>query len=127
MEEDKQTAQDRPSSSSVTGRGRVSLDDELVPLSVAAQVAYFHLNGTLGVPDNRSLEELVRLGALALAEFAPICRTLEEGVLAPKQLEQLLIQPLGLNDERPDLDGFYIRRGDLREALVNLRKARHPF
>lgn len=58
MAEDKKPAEGRPSSYATTLRGPVSLDDELVPLSVAAQVAYFHLNGMrLGVPDNRSLDE----------------------------------------------------------------------
>jgi hypothetical protein len=48
------------------------VDEELVPLSVAAQVTYFHLSGMqVRLPEDRPLDEVVRLAALALAEIAP--------------------------------------------------------
>ena len=129
MPEDKKPAGSRSSTSPATQKpsGRVSVDDELVPLSVAAQVTYFHLTGMrVRPPEDRPLEEVVRLAALALAGVAPIHR-MPGGVLTSRQVAELLIRPLSGTNDRPDLDGFLIRRGDLRDALVSLRKARPPF
>lgn len=104
--------------------GRLSsVKDELVPLATAAQVTYFHLSGLrLYISDDQPLAEIIRITALALAEVAPIYRG--ERPLDPKQLDDLLIHPLISRQEQPDLDAFHVRRGDLRDALVSLRKAR---
>lgn len=104
--------------------GRLSsVSDELVLLSVAAQVTYFHLSGLReSSPDDRPLAEVVRIAALALAEIVPVYR--DGKALNPKELEDLLIRPLSSRREQPDLDAFCIRRGDLRDALMSLRRAR---
>lgn len=100
-----------------------SVKDELVPLAIAAQVTYFHLSGLrIYISDDQPLAEIIRITALALAETAPIYRG--ERPLDPKQLNDLLIHPLSSRQEQPDLDAFHVRRGDLRDALVSLRKAR---
>lgn len=103
--------------------GPSTADDELVPLSIAAQVTYFHLNGLrLNISDDRALTEVIRSTALALTQIAPIYRA--ERPLDPKRLDELLIQPLTSRQEQLDLDAFHVRRGDLRAALLSLRQAR---
>ena len=112
-----------PSSPSQQLRSLLSANDELVLLSVAAQVTYFHLSGLReSSPDDRPLAEVVRIAALALAEIVPVYR--DGKALNPKELDDLLIRPLSSRREQPDLDAFCIRRGDLRDALMSLRRAR---
>lgn len=97
--------------------------DEMVPLTIAAHVTYFHLSGLrINISDDQPVAEIIRIAALALAEITPIYRG--EGPLDPKQLDDLLIHPLSSRQEQPDLNAFHVRRGDLRDAVVNLRKAR---
>lgn len=113
-----------PTSSPSDQPGSLStIKDELVPLSIAAQVTYFHLSGLrIHVSDGQPLAEMIRITALALAEIAPIFRG--GSALDRQQLDDLLIHPLSSRQALPDLDAFHVRRGDLRDALINLRKAR---
>jgi hypothetical protein len=113
--------------SSTTASGSPSVDDELVPLSIAAQVAYFHINGSTGVSNDKPLEELVRVTAIALSQVAPIYGPDGGGpakLLDEPGVERLLLTPLRKRSEHFDLDLFHMRRGDLRNALVSLREAR---
>jgi hypothetical protein len=114
---------------SSTASGAPSIDDELVPLSIAAPVAYFHINGSAGVPDDKPIEELVRVTAIALCQVAPIYGADGEGParrLDEPGIERLLLRPLQDRGAHVDLDLFHMRRGDLRIALVSLREARNP-
>lgn len=114
---------------SSTASGAPSVDDELVPLSIAAQVAYFHVNSSTCVPDDKPLEDLVRVTAIALSQIAPIYGADGEGParrLDEPRVNRLLVTPLKNRSEHVDLDVFHVRRGDLRNALVSLRQARNP-
>ena len=107
-----------------------AIDAELVPLSVAATVAYFHLTGPLPdaeQPDSRT--RAVARAALALAQVAAIYVRASEGppqAMNAEALRRLLLDPMLDEEGQPDLDRFLIRRGDLRAALVTLRHARGP-
>ncbi len=46
--------------------------------------------------------------------------------MSAEELRRLLLEPMRDEARRPDLDRFFIRRADLRAALVTLREAR-PF
>jgi len=97
-----------------------ALDDEPVPLAVAATVAYFHVTEAAHQVTTRSdLAEVVPLVAIALSTVAPILG--ETGPLsAPEVRERLYAKP-------PVLHGLAMRRGDLRAAMVTLREARSTF
>jgi hypothetical protein len=101
-------------------RRRQALDEELVPLVVAATVAYFHVTEAAHqVTTQSDLAEVVPLVAIALSTVAPIVG--EEGPLGAAQLrERLYGRP-------PALDGLKMRRGDLRAAMITLREARASF
>ena len=105
------------------------LDAELVPLSVAATVAYFHLaDPRIQVEQAGSLLRAVG-AAISLAHVAAIYLGGAEGPARPmsaEELRRLLLEPMRDEARRPDLDRFFIRRADLRAALVTLREAR-PF
>jgi hypothetical protein len=113
------------------GEDRYALDAELVPLSVAATVAYFHLTDPrIQVGELDSLLRAVGRAAISLAQVAVIhLRGSEEPArqMNAEELRRLLLEPMLDEARRPDLDRFLIRRGDLRAALVSLREARGPF
>ena len=112
------------------GEDRHVLDAELVPLSVAATVAYFHLaDPRIQVEQAGSLLRAVGRAAISLAHVAAIYLGGAEGPARPmsaEELRRLLLEPMRDEARRPDLDRFFIRRADLRAALVTLREAR-PF
>jgi hypothetical protein len=104
-------------------------DDELVPLSVAARVAYFQLTRINGGSHGESaLAEATRLAAIALAQVAPIYASAEAG--EPIHLSELQIEELLFRSARergaPGLDNLHIRRGDLKTALASLLAATRP-
>ena len=108
-----------------------ALDNELVPLSVAANVTYFHLTEVgKQVLMQENLAEILPVVAVALSQVAPIYRAPMDGEAPPqlgeREIEALLFKPVR-DGAPPSLDGFSIRRGDLRKALVTLREARHLF
>jgi len=107
---------------------QAELDGEMVPLSVAATVAYFHLTALAKQIDtDAQLADVVQVVAVALSQVAPIYSAGAGAVEAVnRELDALLLRRS--NEESPaDLDRFAIRRGDLRTALTTLREARHLF
>lgn len=97
------------------------LDDELVPLPVAATVAYFHVTDAAHqVSTQEALADVVPLVAIALSTIAPIHA--ESGPLSASALRDMLYAK-----RRPNVDGLRIRRGDLRRAMITLREARAAF
>jgi hypothetical protein len=110
---------------------RQALDAELVPLSVAATVAYFHLtNPRVEVEQADSRVRAVARAALALAQLSAIFVRASDGRPQPinaEELRRLLVDPILDQARHPDLDRFLIRRADLRAALVTLRDARGRF
>ena len=105
-----------------------ALDEELVPLPVAATVAYFHLTHAITqVGQAELLTRAVGLTALAISQVASIhLRVAGEPTraLSAAEVEGLLVRPMLEESRRPDLDPFLIRRGELRRALATLRGAR---
>ena len=97
------------------------LDEELVPLHVAATVAYFHITDAAHqVSTREALAVVVPLVAIALSTIAPIHA--ENGPLSSAALRDALYK-----ERRPNVDGLMIRRGDLRRAMITLREARAAF
>jgi hypothetical protein len=107
---------------------RHALDEELVPLSVAATVAYFHLTHAITqVGQADVLLRAVALTALAISQVASIHlggAGDPKRALSAAEVDRLLVQPMLERAPCPDLDRFLIRRGELRRALASLRVAR---
>ncbi|HZM37376.1 MAG TPA: hypothetical protein VFC18_23155 [Burkholderiales bacterium] len=100
---------------------QAQLDHELVPLPVAATVAYFHITEAAHqVRTQSDLADVVPLVAIALSTIAPIHA--DSGPLSSAEVRERLY-----GKRRPDLDGLAIRRGDLRMAMITLREARAAF
>lgn len=98
------------------------LDEALVPLSVAAAVAYFHLSDSrVRVDEGENLAQAIGLAALSLSQIAVIHLRFPEGTrpLRAAEVEHLIYDPLRGKGQL-DLDNFLIRRGDLRTALKSL-------
>ena len=104
-----------------------ALDEEPVPLSVAANVAYFHLTHLKRQVDlPGQLADMVQLAAVALSQVAPIREATSGRVLTYREVAEQFFKRRG--QEAPvDLDAFSIRRGDLRAALVTLAQVQHLF
>ena len=64
--------------------------------------------------------------AIALSTVAPI-RHAAGDVLSDDELREVFYRPLGATGSKPDLDGFVIRRGDLKTAMTTLKDARVVF
>ena len=97
------------------------LDDEMVPLAVAATVAYFHVTEAAHqVTMQSDLADIVPLVAIALSTVAPIHG--EDHPLSAVEVRERLY-----GSRRPSLEGLMIRRGDLRTPMVTLREARAAF
>src|SRR2546430_13068640 len=100
------------------------LETELVPLRVAATVAYFHITDSLRqVSSEEDLAEIIHLVALALSTVAPIRRA-DGVVLTSAELHDIFYRPLGRRLGKPDLEALVIRRGDLKSAMATLKEAR---
>src|SRR5204862_5657301 len=103
------------------------LEVELVPLRVAATVAYFHVTDSMRqVSSEKDLAEIVLLVAIALSTVAPIRRA-DGAVLTSAELHEIFYRPLGRRLGKPDLEGLVIRRGDLKSAMATLKEARLVF
>ena len=103
------------------------LEVELVPLRVAATVAYFHVTDSMRqVSSEKDLAEIVHLVAIALSTVAPIRRA-DGAVLTSAELHEIFYRPLGRRLRKPELEGLVIRRGDLKNAMVTLKEARMVF
>jgi hypothetical protein len=106
---------------------RFELDAELVSLRVAAKVAYFQLTDALRqVSAEVDLAEIIHLVAIALSTVAPIRRA-GGAALSDTEVRDIFYRPLGTAATKPDLDGFVIRRGDLKAAMTTLKEARVVF
>jgi hypothetical protein len=103
-------------------------ESELVPLSVAASLAYFELTGVKGQAGSEEhLRDVIDLAVVALSHAAPIHRRNADGdsspsVMSATQVEQLLFIPIREGREAPDLEPFYIRRSDLHAVITSFRK-----
>lgn len=100
---------------------QAQLDDEMVPLPVAATVAYFHVtDAARQVSTQADLDGVVPLVAIALSTVASIHGG--NGPLGPAELREILY-----GERRAELASLRIRRGDLRAAMITLREARASF
>lgn len=118
----------REGSEEVAAGGQKLLDQELVPLAVAATITYHHVTeAARQVSETPSLREIVHFAAVALSTVAPIYRMGREPLpLSGREIQELLFRPL--EDAEPlQLDAYGVRRGDLRTALVTLKEARGAF
>ncbi len=103
------------------------LENDLVPLSEAASLAYLELTGVKGqVGSEEHLRDVVDLAVVALLHVAPIYQSSADGsnstmVMSAVQGQKLLFAPIREGREAPPLDRFYIRRSDLRAAITSLR------
>jgi hypothetical protein len=111
---------------------QAQLEDELVPLAVAARAAYFEV--TALARDKGTEEELAEVShlvALALSTVAPIHMKIGEAgktiVLQSREVNDLMFLPLRERKQRPSFDGLSIRRADLRAAIMALKDARSTF
>jgi hypothetical protein len=104
------------------------LDQELVPLAVAATITYHHVtDAARQVSETASLREIVHFAAVALSTVAPIYRMGPHSApLSGPEIQELLFRPLE-GVEPLQLDAYGVRRGDLRAALVTLKEARSAF
>src|SRR2546430_4546758 len=76
------------------------LETELVPLRVAATVAYFHITDSLRqVSSEEDLAEIVHLVAIALSTVAPIRRA-DGAVLTSAELHDIFYRPLDRKSTR---------------------------
>jgi hypothetical protein len=113
-------------------RTRKALDEEFVPLPVAATVAYFEITeAAKQVRTREDLAEVRRLVAIALASVAPIYGRNGNGggaaVLSAREINDLLFKPRDTAQVQAKLEELCIRRGDLRTALEVLKEARLAF
>jgi hypothetical protein len=109
-----------------------TLDEELVPLAVAARAAYFEVTAhTRDKGTEEELAEVSHLVALALSTVAPIHMTIGDAgrtiLLQSREVNDLMFLPLRERRQRPSFDGLSIRRSDLRAAIMALKDARNAF
>lgn len=118
----------REGSDEVAAAGQKLLDQELVPLAVAATITYHHVtDAARQVSETSSLREIVHFAALALSTVAPIYRMGQKPLpLSEREVHELLFRPLE-GAEPLQLDAYGVRRGDLRTALITLKEARSAF
>jgi hypothetical protein len=99
--------------------------DELVPLSVAATVAYFYLaDARTQLRYAGHLEHAVDFVALAISQVAPL-RSADavEREMSAREVTRYFIYALQCGPGRPDLDRVLIRRADLHGAIKALKEA----
>lgn len=101
------------------------LDEQLVPLSVAAAVAYLDVAGFEA--QAQPLEHVVRAidrAAASLAELVPVYLADDRRrELSAQEVRERLHRPLSRDEKRPSLDKFLVRRRDLRAAIKRLKDA----
>jgi hypothetical protein len=103
------------------------VDVELVPMPVAAAVAYVDITGQRKVVGSEAeLAEVGRLVAIALSTVAPIYRV-AEGPERPSVLDAEEINEALFKTKSPSLEGLAIARADLQRAIVSLKEARASF
>ncbi len=102
------------------------LDEEFMPLPVAAGIAYAEIIGSTQL----QASEDVPLVGIALSTVAPIYRTTRpDGLvrLSLAEIDQRLLLPLRSKNGQPALDDLRIRRSDLRPAIAAPKEARAAF
>jgi hypothetical protein len=108
-------------------RDLLEVQGELVPLRVAASIAYFHITDPVRQVSSRDdLDEILHLVAIALSTAAPIQR-LDGSVLTDADLNRTFYRTLEQPGGKPDLEAFTIRRQDLKRAMTTLKEARVAF
>jgi hypothetical protein len=105
---------------------QVLVDEELVPLSVAATVAYYSLvNARARVEYDASPNDVMDLLALSLSQVTPLRRVGNPQVeMSTTEVKDEFFIPLCRGPQRPDLDRFVVRRRDLHAAINVLKAAR---
>lgn len=102
------------------------LDEEFMPLHLAAGIAYSRIMGAL-----QQRADDVQLVGIALSTVAPIYRATHDGAgatrLGAREIEDRLFRPLRSRGVPPMLGDLRIRRGDLDAASAALKEARAAF
>jgi hypothetical protein len=101
------------------------LDEQLIPLSVAAAVAYLDIASLEAqARPHHYVVRAIDLAALSLAQLVPVYLS-DAGrrELSAQEVHERLLDPLFKGDKRPSLDKFLVRRRDLRAAIKTLREA----
>ena len=104
----------------------IEVEADLVPLRVAASVAYVHITDRARrLSSQDDLAQVIHLVAIALSTVAPIRRA-DGAALTDAELRELFYRPLE-HSAKLDLDSFFIRRADLKKAMTTLKEARVVF
>jgi hypothetical protein len=105
---------------------QVLVDEGLVPLSVAATVAYYSLvNPGAQVEYGASPSDVMDLLALSLSQVTPLRRVANPRLeMSTREVKEEFFIPLCRGPQRPDLDRFVVRRRDLHAAIEVLKAAR---
>jgi hypothetical protein len=107
---------------------KAAAGDDLVVLSIAAAIAYFHVTDAPRQADERdSLGDLLPLVAMALSTVVPIRRA--DGTPLPEAEVDQLLFPRGLASaaSTSTLARLRIRRSELEKAMTLLKEARAAF
>ena len=108
--------------------GENQVETDLVPLRVAASVAYFHITEALRqVTRHEDLDEVLHLVAIALSTVAAI-RHADGSALSAGEVHERFYSQLGKpGGRKAQLDDLAIRRTDLKAAMTTLKEARIVF
>ena len=102
------------------------LDEEFMPLHLAAGIAYSQIMGSL-----QQRADDIQLVGIALSTVAPIYRATHGGAgatrLSAQEIEDRLFRPLRSSGAPPALRDLRIRRRDLDAAIAALKEARAAF
>ena len=108
--------------------GENQVETDLVPLRVAASVAYFHITEVVRqVTRSEDLDEVLHLVAIALSTVAAIRRA-DGHALSDSEVHERFYSQLGKpGGRKAQLDDLTIRRADLKSAMTTLKEARIVF
>ena len=106
------------------------LDQEFVPLPIAAAAAYYKVAGVARRLPEERLGEAIHLMAIALSTVAPIYMATRGAdgpfVLCSAEIEELLFRPLK-SKAPPDLDDLRIRKADMEHGIETLKASRSAY
>ena len=110
------------------GEAPQTAEDELIVLSIAAAITYFHVTDTPRQAGERdSLGELLPLVAMALSAVAPIRRA-DDTPLSEAEVDELLFRRKpGGAASAGTLAQLRMRRSELDKAMAILKEARVAF
>ena len=108
--------------------GENQVETDLVPLRVAASVAYFHITEAVRqVTRAEDLDEVLHLVTIALSTVAPI-RHADGSPLGDSEVHERFYSRLGTpGGAKADFGDLVIRRADLKSAMTTLKEARIVF